>query len=152
MAEQISDAVDLAADLCRMFEGFRSRPYLCPAGYPTVGFGSTFYPNGKKVTLNDQPITREQAEEMLQYELLSIVPHVLALCPTVSGNTNRTAALIDFCFNLGWPRLRASTLRKRVNEQNWPAARAEILKWNKGGGKVLKGLVLRRQAEAAFLS
>lgn len=151
MAEQINAAVAIAADLCRIFEGFRSRPYLCPAGVPTIGFGSTFYQNGKKVTLNDQPITREQAEEMLQHELLSIAPYVVKLCPAVIGNERRIAALIDFCYNLGWPRLRASTLRKRINQRDWQSSKVEIQKWVNAGGKKLPGLVKRRELEASLL-
>jgi GH24 family phage-related lysozyme (muramidase) len=51
------DAVELAAALCRRFEGFFSHPYLCPAGVPTIGYGATYYEDGRKVTLRDPPIT-----------------------------------------------------------------------------------------------
>lgn len=147
----MNEAVERAAQLCRAFEGFFAKPYICPAGVPTIGYGTTFYPDKRKVTLQDAPISKEQAEEYMKFELLGIAPYVYSLCPVVLSDARRAAALIDFSYNLGWPRLRASTLRKRVNEKDWAAAYDEILKWNKAGGKVLQGLVLRRKAEAALL-
>lgn len=147
----MKSSVDLAASLCRAFEGFFAKPYTCPAGVPTIGYGTTIYPDGRKVTLNDPAITRETAEALLHHELLALEPHILRLCPAAADSPRRAAALLDFCYNLGWPRLRASTLRKKVNAKDWDGARIEILKWNKAGGKVLKGLALRRQAEAALL-
>lgn len=148
----MKSSVDLAASLCRTFEGFYAKPYLCPAGVQTIGYGTTLYPDGRRVTLDDPSITRETAETLLNHELMALMPHVLRLCPAVADSPQRTAALIDFTYNLGWPRLRASTLRRRINERNWAAAKAEILKWDKAGGRVLKGLTLRRQAEATLLT
>ena len=58
-----------AASICRRFEGLYLKPYLCPAGVPTIGYGATFYQDGKKVSLRDKPITREQAEDLLMYHL-----------------------------------------------------------------------------------
>ncbi len=146
----LKSSVDLAASLCRAFEGLFAKPYTCPAGVPTIGYGTTIYPDGRKVTLDDQAITRETAEALLHHELLALEPHILRLCPTVADSPRRTAALIDFAYNLGWPRLRASTLRRCVNRRDWPGARIEILRWNRAGGRILKGLTLRRQAEAAL--
>jgi lysozyme len=78
------------------------------------------------------------------------LPAVLRLCPGVDS-PGRLAALIDFTFNLGSGQLRASTLRKRVNAGDWDAVPAELRKWVRGGGRVLRGLVLRRGAEAALI-
>jgi lysozyme len=142
-------AVLLAADLCRAFEGFRARPYLCPAGIPTVGYGTTRYPDGQPVGISDKSISRETADLYLLHELTALLPWVLALCPRLSGR--RLAAILDFAYNLGVGRLRASTLRKRINAGDWVAARVELLKWNKGGGKILAGLVKRREAEARLI-
>lgn len=146
----LNEAIALAADICRKFEGLYLRPYLCPAGVPTIGYGSTFYENGKKVTLNDAPITKDYAEVLLQYELQLIAPGVLKLCPALTS-AKRLAAILSFTYNLGLGRLRASTLRKKINLKDWIGAKEEILKWNKGGGKILKGLTLRRQVEAMLL-
>lgn len=144
--------IERAAQLCRVFEGFYSEPYLCPAGVPTIGFGTTHYEDGTAVTLNDPPITRERANELLLDQLRHLyVRKTFAMCPTVE-TPDQLGALSDFSYNLGTSRLKASTLRRRVLERAWEAAKVEIGKWVKGGGRVLRGLVLRRQAEAALLS
>ncbi|MFI3187486.1 MAG: lysozyme, partial [Methylococcaceae bacterium] len=95
-------------------------------------------------------ISRARGEAMLIDELVKLVPWVIALCPTLYGK--RLAAILDFTYNLGIGRLRASTLRKRINAKEWESARIELLKWNKGGGKVLPGLVRRREVEARLIS
>ena len=144
-------ATQACASLCRRFEGLYLTPYLCPAGVPTVGFGATFYEDGRRVTLKDPAITREQAEALLLWHITNIyLPAVLKLCPSV-GDPNQLAALIDFTFNLGAGNLKTSTLRKRVNAARWDAARTELAKWVRGGGKILRGLVRRRAAEAALM-
>lgn len=142
-------AIETAAILCRAFEGFRAKPYLCPAGIPTIGYGSTHYPDGSPVRLTDAPVTREQADAYLTHELTRLAPWVVALCPTLHGN--RLAAILDFAYNIGVGRLRASTLRRRINAQDWPAARAELRRWVRGGGRILPGLVRRREAEIALI-
>ncbi len=145
-------AILLAADLCRVFEGFRSKPYLCPAGVWTIGYGSTLYPNKKKVSLNDSPVTKEQAEQYLQDDLLLLAQNLRLLSPVLVRHPARFAAIIDFAYNLGTGRYRASTLRRRVDAGDWEAAKVELRKWNKGGGKILPGLVKRRAAEATLLT
>ena len=145
------DAVEVAAALCRRFEGFYSRPYLCPAGVPTIGYGATRYLDGRVVRLSDPPISREAAERMLLVMVRrTYLPAVVALCPHID-TPGRAAALIDFTFNLGAGALRASTLRRRVNAGQWGEVPRELRKWVRGGGKVLKGLVIRREAEAALV-
>lgn len=145
------DALEIAVELCKRFEGFRPRPYLCPAGVPTIGYGSTRYPDGSAVTLKDEPIGRERAEELLQADLRAgRLPAVLLLCP--GANTpERIGALVDFAYNLGTGALKSSTLRKRVNAGDWSAVPRELRKWVRGGGRVLPGLVHRREAEAALV-
>jgi lysozyme len=146
------DALLLAAALCRRFEGLYLKPYLCPANVPTIGFGSTMYENGVKVTLSDPPVTKERAEQMLMHELTTIYPKVLRLCPDLPElGPGPTAAILDFTYNLGAGRLQSSTLRKKINSGELEAAREELGKWVRGGGKVLPGLVKRRDAEALLL-
>lgn len=145
----VNESELIAAALCRRFEGFFPRPYLCPAGVATIGFGTTRYENGLRVTLADPPITKERAEELLLWELKGCAASVTRLCP--GQETNVQAALIDFTYNLGAGRLASSTLRKRINAGDWAGARAECMKWVRGGGKVLPGLVKRRTAEAALI-
>ena len=144
-------AIGVAAALCRRFEGCRLRPYLCPAGVPSIGYGSTRYLDGRAVTLADAPITKMQAERLLLVTVRrTYLPAVLALCPGVT-DANRLAALIDFTYNLGAGNLRSSTLRRKVNAKDWAAVPAELRKWIRGGGRVLPGLVARRSAEAALV-
>jgi len=144
-------AVQVAAILIRRFEGFRSKPYICPAGVASIGFGATRYENGSPVQLTDLPITRKRAEQLMLWSVQKVyLPAVMKMCPGVP-DAYKLAALIDFTFNLGAGRLRASTLRRRVNAQDWPAVASELRKWTRGGGKVLKGLVARREAEVALV-
>jgi lysozyme len=150
MNSQYDLAIEQTLPLCKRFEGFKSKPYLCPAGIPTIGYGSTFYPNGLKVTLKDLPISEEIAFQMLKYQVEHVfLPGVLRMCPDVTDY--RLAALIDFAFNLGLTRLKGSTLRTKVNAKDWKAAASELRKWTRGGGKILPGLVIRREVEAALI-
>ena len=140
-------AVQVAAALCRRFEGCYLHPYLCPAGVPTIGYGATYYEDGRRVTLADAPIAREQAEALLLWMVRTkYLPDVLKLCPGLA-DPGRLAALIDFTFNLGAGALRGSTLRKRVNAGRWADVPAEFRKWDKAGGRRLRGLTRRREAE-----
>lgn len=148
----------ITAELCRRFEGFRSKPYLCPAGVPTIGYGSTVYASGRRVTLQDAPISEPDARVLLVHELThTYAPGVIRLCPgllpmAILADDWRTfCAIVDFAYNLGVGRLQTSTLRRRINGCDWDGAKAELMKWTRGGGKVLPGLVARRKAEVALL-
>lgn len=145
-------AVQIAAILARRFEGLYLHPYLCPAGVPSIGYGATYYEDGARVTLADPAITRQRAEALLLWMVRTIyLPAVLKLCPAVDS-PERLAALIDFAFNLGIGRLKTSTLRKRVNASRWAEAPREFRKWIFGGGKVLRGLVLRCEARVKLVT
>jgi len=135
-------------DMIKSFEGFRGTPYKCPAGIPTIGYGATFYPNGKKVTMTDAAITEEQATELLAHMLVSFEKYVDSYCvDTITQN--QFDALVSFAYNLGPANLKASTLLKKVNANSSDESiRLEFMKWVKAGGKTLKGLVRRREAEA----
>lgn len=147
-----------AVELCRRFEGFRARPYLCPAGVPTIGYGSTHYSDGRKVQLSDPPISEPAARLLLVTELFNTyAPGVLRQCPgllplaLLEADWQKLCALVDFAYNLGVGRLQTSTLRRRINACDWDGAAAELRKWVWGGGRKLPGLVARRAAEAALL-
>ncbi len=143
--------IELLLALIRRFEGLYLKPYLCPAGVPTIGYGATYYQDGTPVTLSDPAITREQAEELLLWMVRTVyLPTVLKLCPGVD-DPGRMAALIDFTFNLGGTALRTSTLRKKVNAEQWDEVPTQLIKWNKAGGKVLRGLTRRREAEIELI-
>lgn len=152
MSAAIAKPLEIAASLCRRFEGLRLKPYLCPAGYPTIGYGTVYKPDGSRVTMDHPAITQETAEAWLLHELqYNYMPGVLNASPILTQYPVVLGALTDFAYNLGVPRYRASTLRSKVNSLDWIGARKELLKWNKGGGKVLLGLVQRRQAECNLL-
>jgi lysozyme len=137
--------------LIQRFEGLRLKPYLCPAGIPTIGYGCTRYPDGRGVTLSDSPISTTTAMEMLAFEAAQFMRQTLILSPVLATHEGRLSAITDFCYNLGTTRYKASTLRRKVNAQDWEGAAQELSKWVWGGGKKLPGLVLRRAAEAQLL-
>lgn len=140
-------------DLVRRFEGFRSRPYLCPAGKPTIGYGMTMYPNGKPVTLQDKPITEAEAVTMLAALLKQFADQVKPLIK-VTLTDNQFSALVSFAYNVGIGNFRSSTLLKRLNEQKFDQAANEFLQWSKarvnGVLQPMPGLVKRRIAERAL--
>lgn len=143
-------AVEVAASLARRWEGCYLSPYLCPAGIPTIGYGATYYEDGARVTLHDAPISKERAESLLVWMVAGrYLPVVLALCPRID-TPERLAAIIDFTFNLGGGALKVSTLRRRINAGDWGDVPRQLLRWNKAGGRVLRGLTLRRRSEAAL--
>ena len=144
--------LELAAELCKRFEGFRSKPYLCPANVATIGYGSTYYADGRKVTLQDSPIDEPTASALLMHELEhTYLPSVLRQCPILATDERKCNSVVDFVYNLGCGRLQTSTLKRKINAQDWEGAKEQLMLWNKGGGKVLAGLTKRRKAECALL-
>lgn len=150
--------LDIAAELCRRFEGFRSEPYLCPAGVPTIGYGSTYYLDDRKVTLQDSAITKAQARVMLLTELMNTyAPGVIRQCPgllalaLMTEDWRKFNAIVDFAYNLGVGRLQTSTLRRKINAGDWRGAQEQLRLWVYGGGRKLLGLVSRREAECQLL-
>jgi lysozyme len=131
-----------------MFEGFSAKPYLCSAKVPTIGYGNTYYLNGKKVTLLDKPITELEAFEMFKAIADKFADKVSKLV-TAPIDQSQFNALVSLTYNIGPANFQKSTLLRKVNfNHNDPSIRAEFLKWNKAGGQVLKGLTIRRKAEA----
>jgi lysozyme len=144
-----------AIDLAKRFEGFhrvpkadpqrRAHPYICPAGYMTIGYGHLCDPK-------HPPITEAEAEVYLTHDLMTALHATLRYCPVLATEPDgRLAAIVDFTFNLGAGRLQTSTLRRRVNQRDWSSAAQELRRWVNGGGKVLPGLVVRREAEIVLL-
>ena len=143
-----------AIELAKRFEGFhrlpradpgRAHPYICPAGFWTIGYGHLCDPA-------HPPISVVEAEVYLARDLQTALAATLRYCPVLATEPEeRLAAIVDFTFNLGVGRLQTSTLRRRVNQQDWVAAGMELRRWIYGGGKVLPGLVKRREAEATWL-
>jgi lysozyme len=152
MSGPVSEAVTIAANLCRPFEGLRLKPYICPAGYPTIGYGTVFKPDGTKVTMDHPEITKEIADQWLLSELQhNYLAGVLKSSPGLIAYPKVLGAMTDFAYNLGVARYRGSTLRRKVDEKDWNGAQEQLMLWTRGGGKVLPGLVKRRQAECLLL-
>lgn len=144
-------ALEVAQALIRRFEGCRLTPYLCPAGVPTIGYGSTRYLDGTAVQLIDPPISKLIAEGLLLGSVQrTYLPTVMRLCPGIDS-PDRLAAIIDWTYNLGSSNLRVSTLRKRINAGRWDEVPTELRKWVHGGGRRLLGLAKRRDAEVALV-
>ena len=143
-----------AVDLAKRFEGFcrvpksdpdRANPYVCPAGFWTIGYGHL-------CDAKHPPITMEEGEAYLAADMADALRATLRYCPVLATEREgRLAAIVDFTFNLGAGRLQASTLRRRINQQDWHNAGQELRRWVYGGGRVLPGLVARRQAEISCL-
>jgi lysozyme len=141
---------DKGYELIKKFEGYSDRPYKCPAGISTIGYGNTYYPNGTKVKITDKQITREYANEILAHTADGFAEDVLKLV-TSKITVNQLNALTSFAYNLGVFNLQKSTLLKLVNiNPNDGNIAKEFLKWNKANGKVLNGLTNRRIAESAL--
>ncbi len=145
-----------AIDLAKQFEGFhrvpksdplrRAHPYVCPAGFWTIGFGHLCDPK-------HPPITEHEAEVYLARDLMTALNATLRFCPALATEPEeRLAAIVDFTFNLGAGRLQTSTLRRRINQRDWASVAPELRRWVYGGGRVLPGLVARRAAESAFFT
>lgn len=145
----LDEAISLSADLCKHFEGFRSKPYICPAGYWTIGYGTVYKPDGSRITMDHPAISKEEAEGWLLHELrYNYAAGVLRATPNLIDHPGALGAMTDFAYNLGTARYRASTLRRRIAAEDWDGAKEQLTKWVRGGGKVLPGLVRRRAAES----
>lgn len=144
------DAARKTEGICERMEGFRSRPYLCPARVWTQGFGATYHLDGVPVKPTDPPISREEARVVLRHMVRGTYqPGTWALAPGLA--TNPLAAATDFSFNLGLTRFKQSTFRKRLIAGDLEGAAVEVRKWTRGGGRVLPGLVIRAELRAALL-
>lgn len=129
-------------------ETFKAKPYLCPAGIPTIGYGSTCYENGAKVTLKDATITEQRAMAMLKCHIDKIVAPTIKKLVKTELNQNQYDALCSFIYNVGDGNFKSSTLLKKVNANRFdPTIQNEFMKWVHAEGKVLKGLVTRRMKE-----
>ena len=143
-----------AIDLAKRFEGFHrvpkqdpghAHPYLCPAGYWTIGYGHLCAPE-------QPPITEEMGEAYLAADLQIALLATLTYCPVLASEPEgRLTAIVDFTFNLGAGRLQTSTLRRKINQREWHSSAYELGRWVRGGGRILNGLVARRAAEQQLL-
>jgi len=132
--------------LIKRFEGCRLKAYKCPANVWTIGFGNTFYENGEKVKEGDV-ITQARAEQLAKNVIDKFAVSIRALI-TQTLNENQFSACVSLAYNIGTAGFKRSSVFKKLNVNPTDATIADSFRlWNKGGGKVLKGLVTRREAE-----
>ena len=140
-------------NLIKKYEGFSSKPYMCPANVPTIGYGSTYYPNGTKVKLSDDSISEDEATQILEYIAQKDFGSAVNKFVIVELTQNQFDALVSFAYNIGRTAFENSTLLKLLNRGEYEAAAEQFEKWNKSGGKVLSGLTKRRfDEQKLFLS
>jgi len=133
--------------IIRKYEGLRLQAYICPSGLATIGFGATFFENGTRVQLGDK-ISRDRADQLLFFQVKLFAEEVRRTVKS-NINENQLGALVSFCFNVGGAAFAKSTLAKKVNANPSDSTiRNEFMRWTRGGGKVLPGLVKRREEEA----
>jgi lysozyme len=138
---------DIGYKLITGFEGFRAKPYLCSAKVATIGYGSTFYLDGKKVTMADKPITEVDAFNMFKKIADDFANKVSDLIkkPLTQNQFN---ALVSISYNIGINAFSKSTLLKKVNiDDNDPNIKLEFMKWCNVNKKPNKGLINRREHE-----
>ena len=130
------------------FEGLSLKPYMCPAKKATIGYGNTYYRDGRKVTMLDNPITKEEALELLKVIVDSFAKQVDKLVSTPL-NQNQINAVVSFAYHVGIGNLKNSTLLKLINKDHKQLAISnEFLKWINVGGKKSNGLEKRRIKES----
>jgi lysozyme len=157
-------ASENAIELIKFYEGKRNRPYMCSALLHTIGYGHVLYPEQAKLKLEERkayPLRPEHdkvwsdggIDAILRSDLQRFESGVIRLCPRAADSQAHFNALVSFSFNIGLGNLQSSTLRMKFNRGDFAGAADEFPKWNKGGGRILPGLVLRRADERAlFLS
>jgi len=138
-------------DLVKSFEGLFLEAYLCPAGVWTIGYGHTGIEHRDGTVKKGRSITPEEAAVLLKSDLTKFAQGVeskLLPRPRAEITDNMFGALVSFAFNLGLGNLERSTLLQRVNARAYLEAVPEFRKWNRAGGRVLRGLTRRRASEA----
>lgn len=140
---------DRGLDLIRAFEGFRADPYLDAVGVPTIGYGSTYYPDGQRVRLTDPPISEPEARRLMQAALAEFEDGINAAL-RVEVTQNQYDALVCWAYNVGISAAQQSTLLRRLNAGDVQGAADQFLRWNRAGGQALRGLTRRREAERAL--
>ncbi len=147
---QLSDA---GFELIAQFEGFRATPYLDAVGVPTIGYGNTYYTDGRKVKMSDKPLSRAEAKELklviINQDFAPAVRRAIQGVP-IPITQGMFDAMVSLAYNIGAGAFAKSSVVRHLKQGNKTAAAEAFLMWNKAGGKVLTGLTRRRQAERAL--
>lgn len=150
-----------AIQMIKHHEGVRTKPYRCPALLWTVGVGHVIDPKHATIPFNerkdlpipagwDRVLTMGEVDTILAQDLGRFERGVFRLCPSAAGRQGVFDALVSFSFNVGLGNLQRSSLRMKTNRGEFEDAADEFLKWTKAGGRVLPGLVKRRNDERAL--
>ncbi len=139
------------------FEGFKAFPYQDAKGVWTIGYGTTVYPNGYKVTYTDMALSEQQAVDCMKYHIEArVIPVIEKNLPNRANKygkleQNQVDAICSFIYNVGAKAFEGSTLLKDIKAgATQEAITAGFMMWVKSGGMLLKGLVARRKAEAEY--
>jgi lysozyme len=152
---------DKGIALIKLFEGCKLRPYRCPAALWTVGFGTVLYMDQIRLKMpermayplrpeHNRAFSPEEIDAFLREELSQTERGVARLCPATTGNQSQFDALVSFAYNCGVGALQRSSIRLAYNRGEVETAAEGFLKYTRGGGRVLPGLVRRRGAERAL--
>jgi len=154
-------------DLMHFFEGYRNKPYRCSASIWTVGWGHAMYadqlalPNARKdggLIRSDYPLkeednrvwSKDELVELFKVDINSFERGVLRLSPNLVNHQSKFDAVVSFAYNAGLGNYQRSTIRMKVNREDWQGAADAFMSWTKAGGKEIAGLVKRRKAEVAL--
>ena len=151
---------DKTIAMIKHHEGVKQKPYRCPALLWTVGVGHVLYPEQARLKMDERNsfqikiedfrvFSMEEVDSILKADLNRFEAGVHRLCPG-EMTQGQFDALVSFSFNVGLGNLQNSTLRMKHNRKDFEGAADEFLKWNKAGGKVLRGLDNRRKDERAL--
>ena len=163
---------EAGANLMHQYEGYRNKPYLCPAHIWTIGYGHVLYQEQIRLPMvrkegytgmirSEYPLraednrvwSKDETNKLFEDDVANFERGVLRLAPTVLGRQGAFDACVSFAFNAGLGNFQRSTIRMKANRQEWEGAAEAFMQWTMGGGKELPGLVKRRKAEKAlFLS
>ena len=145
--ERITKISNDGLTLLKELEGFRDKPYLDAAGIPTIGYGSTYYKQGTRVTLQDVKISQFEASNLLS----DLVVHFERSVDSFTRDDvtqNQFDALVCFAYNVGSNALKGSTLLKKINSRaSNEEIKTQFLRWNKVNGRANAGLTNRRLKE-----
>ena len=141
---------DNGVDFIKRYEGFKSQVYLDAVGIPTIGYGTTHYEDHRAVVLTDPAMSEGGATRVLRNEVDRVYGHAVNTYVQVPLNQNQFDALTSFVYNEGPRAFKHSTMLKYINQNRFDLAALEFRRWTKAGGRTLKGLQTRREAERAL--
>lgn len=137
-------------NIIKKWESFRSKPYLDTGRVATIGYGSTYYKNGARVSMRDKPISQPEALALMEYIANRDFASKINILVQAEIGQNMFDALVSFTYNVGIKAFSESTMLKKINTLDFVGAANEFKRWNKDDGKVLAGLVSRRAEEKAL--